>query len=329
MKKAIITITILIPVIAGLAYVFFVYKDYTQQTDLLIETQRQELEDTKTQVELLASEARNYKKQQEAMQKTISTKVSVESINISAIELYNYQSAVVKISCKDAQGSGTLWYSPSYGYGVLTNDHVMSMPQIRESGLLPQKRFCGLTVTGSDSTVALGTYWINFDNQRDWNDYTDTSFASIEFDADMKKAIESLDPTFHQTPISELNYGLASMKYCSNNIKTGSPVSIIGYPSFSQKRVQVPDRDIYVNESARTITNGVISARDTSGMSPYGNLPYSNYYVSAKIDSGNSGGIAISKDEKGLCVLGLPTWLNVGSYDTQGLVQNINNIMSK
>ena len=48
-------------------------------------------------------------------------------------------------------------------------------------------------------------------------------------------------------------------------------------------------------------------------------------YVSAKIDSGNSGGIAFSKDSRGLCVLGIPTWLTVGNYETQGLIQNIHN----
>jgi len=64
---------------------------------------------------------------------------------------------------------------------------------------------------------------------------------------------------------------------------------------------------------------------------PYwGELPYQNYFVSAKIDSGNSGGIAISKTTSGnLCLLGVPTWVSVGNYETQGLVQNINNIFSK
>src|SRR3989338_2923702 len=79
------------------------------------------------------------------------------------------------------------------------------------------------------------------------------------------------------------------------------------------------------NKNFRTITNGIISAHDTSVTGIFGDLPYVNYFVSAKIDSGNSGGIAFSKDSRGLCVLGIPTWLTVGNYETQGLIQNIHN----
>ena len=76
------------------------------------------------------------------------------------------------------------------------------------------------------------------------------------------------------------------------------------------------------------MSNGIISGYD-SIVKDTQKLPYSNYFVSAKIDSGNSGGIALSKNEKGLCVLGVPTWLTVGNYETQGLVQNIHNIYYK
>jgi hypothetical protein len=56
-------------------------------------------------------------------------------------------------------------------------------------------------------------------------------------------------------------------------------------------------------------------------------LKYQNFFVSAKIDSGNSGGIALAKDGQGVCTLGLPTWLTVGNYETQGLIQNIMNLL--
>ena len=39
--------------------------------------------------------------------------------------------------------------------------------------------------------------------------------------------------------------------------------------------------------------------------------------------------VAIAKDGNGLCVLGIPTWLTVGNYETQGLVQNIRNVIPK
>jgi len=95
-----------------------------------------------------------------------------------------------------------------------------------------------------------------------------------------------------------------------------SPVAVVGFPTFTNKGVF----------ATRTTTNGVISAHDFTAL--VDNLPYSNYYVSAKIDTGNSGGIAFSKNNNALCLLGIPTWLSVGNYETQGVIQNIHNIMS-
>ena len=72
-------------------------------------------------------------------------------------------------------------------------------------------------------------------------------------------------------------------------------------------------------------TNGTISGYDSSPQND--GLPYSNYYISATIDSGNSGGIAFSKDKNGLCLLGIPTWITTtGNYSNEGIVQNIDNI---
>lgn len=119
--------------------------------------------------------------------------------------------------------------------------------------------------------------------------------------------------------LDQLNYKISSLRDCPSNTAQGSPVTIIGFPLFAA----LPDS---TNGSiiARTVTNGVISGYD-NGIS---GLPYSNYFVSATIDSGNSGGIALSKDANGLCLLGIPTWITMtGKYSNEGIVQNINNIM--
>jgi hypothetical protein len=96
----------------------------------------------------------------------------------------------------------------------------------------------------------------------------------------------------------------------------------MGFPSYAKRDATVNIEGIgTVNVIYRTTTNGIISGYDSS-------LPgNANYFVSAKIDNGNSGGIALAKDASGLCVLGLPTWLTVGNYETQGLVQNITNVL--
>ena len=70
------------------------------------------------------------------------------------------------------------------------------------------------------------------------------------------------------------------------------------------------------------VSNGVIS-----GFAPAAaGLPNTDYFVSAKIDSGNSGGIAFSKDRDGLCILGIPTWVSQGNFENAGLIQNMSNI---
>lgn len=57
-------------------------------------------------------------------------------------------------------------------------------------------------------------------------------------------------------------------------------------------------------------------------------MPYVNYYTSAKVDAGNSGGIAMMEDDNHkLCILGVPTWISVGEYETEGIIQNIHNII--
>ena len=109
------------------------------------------------------------------------------------------------------------------------------------------------------------------------------------------------------------------------DIAVGSPVIVIGYPAFGKQQVQVEGYNSSI--SSRQVTEGIVSGHDTSVESPIGNLPYSNYYVSAKIDSGNSGGIALSKDSNGLCLLGVATWLSLGNFETQGVVQNMRNVM--
>jgi len=86
--------------------------------------------------------------------------------------------------------------------------------------------------------------------------------------------------------------------------------------------------NIKINERHRIATDGIISGYTTTVNSKYigGIMPYPNYFTSAKIDSGNSGGIALSKDGNGLCILGVTTWLSVGNWEIQGIIQNIHNV---
>ena len=118
------------------------------------------------------------------------------------------------------------------------------------------------------------------------------------------------------------------MQTCPEEIPLNSPVVIIGFPAFTTKYSTETSKKTGWGDTSRTVTNGVISAYDTD-VQINEKLPYRNYFVSAKMDSGNSGGVALSKVDNKLCLLGLPTWVNTGNYDNQGLVQSMGNVLFK
>ena len=80
------------------------------------------------------------------------------------------------------------------------------------------------------------------------------------------------------------------MKFCSSVPDIGDEVVILGYPAIGAS-------------SGITATDGIISGYD------------GDYYVtSAKVNSGNSGGIAV--DLKNDCNLGIPTLVDAGSLES-------------
>ena len=162
-----------------------------------------------------------------------------------------------------------------------------------------------------------GMYNLDTDNIREWNQYADLNILPLA---------DKVVPSWES--LADLNYSIGDLKRCPNQMTQGSPVIVIGYPVSGRKSVTIQQYGSRF-EWNRIVTNGIISGYDSSVTQPIfgGNLPYSNYFVSNQIDSGNSGGIAISKDSDGLCLLGIPTWVNVGNYANQGIVQNINNIL--
>ena len=105
----------------------------------------------------------------------------------------------------------------------------------------------------------------------------------------------------------------------------GSQVVILGYPVFAQVKLSSAGGSLIT--SSPTVTEGLIS-----GYSPTSQalgLPYFDYYTSAKIDSGNSGGIALMEENGQICGLGLPTWLSTGNYENIGIVHNFHNVTAQ
>lgn len=128
----------------------------------------------------------------------------------------------------------------------------------------------------------------------DWNNETDVAALKI-IDGD------------------NLDYSLSNTKRCATKLPLASKVYVIGFPSYSKGKNGF---------NSLTVTTGIISSYKNNN----DKIPYSDYYIDAKIDSGNSGGLAFAEIDGELCTLGIPTAVSIGNYENQGIVQNINNV---
>jgi hypothetical protein len=238
----------------------------------------------------------------------LSKKVQAESLKpkdivITSNDIAPYTTGIVQVICKTKEGissgSGTLWNFKDVPYAIVTNRHVIK-----------DAASCVTAITNSANTN-VGVFAIK-DTVYSFNNTTDSAVLEIG------KALSS-----STLPLSQYNYKASQLPLCTSPTAVGIPIVIVGYPVYAKRDAAIDLAGIgQINVIYRTVTNGIISGYDSSlgGTDP-------NYFVSAKIDSGNSGGLSIAKDTKGLCMLGIPTWLTVGNYETQGLVQNIVNIL--
>ncbi len=228
---------------------------------------------------------------------------------INTEDISKYLTGVVQVICDNGtnelvSGSGSLWSFKEIKNAVLTNYHVVK-----------GATKCVISITDA-SNQKTGVFALEG--------------AVYTFNKDADSAILAISTTSlsdKNAKIANYNFSLPALRKCPVNTSIGSPVVIIGFPMYAKRDSIVNIESIgNVNAVYRTATNGIISGYDTS-MKQNSALNKENFFISAKIDSGNSGGIALSKDDKGMCVLGLPTWLSVGNYENQGLIQNISNII--
>jgi len=319
-QNGFIQIPIIIAIVIGLLAVggvgYFSVRQYQNYQTKQIEKEKvaQEVQQQKDlEVEKLKQEVEALKnKKPETITQTITKEVPAQNAEITVAEINKYITGVVKISCGNTSGSGTLAKSGASKYLVLTNYHVVKN--------LSANTPC-LVVVEDTSGNGLGVFMTG-STISSWNNSTDVALLDLKI---WDKA-PNLGEGYTATPIDNLNYNISSLQNCPETMPVGSPVAIVGYPAFSEQELTVGGSSLGVKLS-RIVSNGIISGYVTTDL--HSGLPYKNYFISAKIDSGNSGGIAFSKNENGLCQLGIPTWLTVGNYETQGIVQNIRNVTMK
>lgn len=99
------------------------------------------------------------------------------------------------------------------------------------------------------------------------------------------------------------NTARKNLSICQQPAETGDDVIILGYPSYAGS---------FTNPTA---TQGIISGY----AEPY-------YTTSAKIEEGNSGGVAILPEKN--CYIGIPSAVKLGAYENLGRILNANKVFN-
>ena len=127
-------------------------------------------------------------------------------------------------------------------------------------------------------------YTTTFENDKVSTDGSDWGLININ------------DPDSHLKELVNTDFN-----YCTTEASIGDSVVILGYPSYG------------TGYSNITATEGIISGYDGQ-----------YYTTSAKIEHGNSGGLAIK--EKDNCYLGIPTAVVTGGFESLGRILDVKNI---
>ncbi len=202
-------------------------------------------------------------------------------------------SSVVNIMCEARDGdvyggSGTIITTEGI---IITNSHII--PQDEEN-LLILEEGCLVILPDRLSGQPKEVYWGQPIVIPELSDRYDLAYIEIyDVYKDGTGKFYGLYPkTFPSIFAEAENYDKACLS--SSNIKLGDMVRIYGYPLTS-------------GGLNLTITDGVISSLLEDG----------SILTSAKVDEGNSGGIAV--DQNG-CMIGIPSAITEGTYQNLGVI---------
>lgn len=262
---------------------------------------------TETELEALRKEVNELKQQTKNNQITPKPQVTpVVSQEISSAEIQPYLDTVGVLTCWDSE------LNIQHGTGVLlrlgeliTNWHVV---EGMKTCLFVNDKFINPKYQISGSTYRPGAYILDLSKVQRPNvslDFVVAAFArneNIRPDAPFDEYLE----------VNQLNYKVGTMRKCSQKVQIGTHIAILGYPASS----------IAIEEWAppESVTTGIISGYASAYQS-------NNYLVSAKVDHGNSGGLALGKESGKVCLLGIPTWVVTGQVESAGVVQNIHYLL--
>ncbi|MFA6198287.1 MAG: hypothetical protein WC734_04000 [Patescibacteria group bacterium] len=255
-------------------------------------------------------------------------------------EIKTISKSVVTLNCADYQPGDLL---PSYsvrGSGIYMNfPWSEKMRPVNDTDVNDKNRIYTPTNQGeaisaviSNAHVAQTYSYNNQTSGKCWIEFPDIDgYQSIrELLKDNDLAIESFLGNWHRQYNDSFDYSILGLyirrqqiveplknrilpnySIC-NQVQPGKKVYIFGYPAaaFNVKTTVLGVSNIIVTE-------GIISGKSED-----------NYFTTAKIDAGNSGGLAISKIDNSICIVGIPTWVAEGEYENLGVIQPMAKILS-
>lgn len=214
---------------------------------------------------------------------TYVTQQATEEVNIASI-VEQWENRVAEVTCEweysngmvyaRAKGSAAILYTTSIGAIALTNRHVITDNAVNGTEY-PATR-CLIKIYGVGEKMIDGTIYGTLRSPTNGDDW-----AQIELG---KGQASSLDT--YLANLSSTTYDVCT------DVNVGDKLIIMGFPAIG-------------TQGGITVTEGIVSGIEDNG----------KYYVtSAKIERGNSGGVAVLL--KGNCYLGIPTWASSGSVES-------------
>lgn len=211
------------------------------------------------------------------------------------ISLQDIKRSVVNIYCENTLsgeiegGSGTMMTTDGY---VLTAAHIF--PQDEDTVFVDTEQGCLVTIPDIATGATDEMYWAEPIILQGISDLYDIAFMEItsEFvdeDGIAQGTFPQKFDSFWDSPTYD--------SVCTDDqldINLGDKVRVLGYPTTS-------------GGLSLTITEGIISALDDDG----------RLLTTAKIDSGNSGGIAVADNG---CIIGMPIAVRHGDYQNLGQI---------
>jgi len=262
-------------------------------------------------------------KSNNTINKSLSTQFEISDFSDGAVSLTCVSKNLDSIS----SGTGFLISFSSWEKAIFTNQHIFEWME-----------YCIFAVYTSLSKE-VWTWLIfrfNLTEYYSYNNFSDFWYFYLTEDIMSKGRYWEENGIPKNTKlIDTLNYKISNLTICPKDMKVGTKVYIIGYPKFwvTETQSNLPGYGpVTVKSNEKIITDGIISGKynKTSDVVAFeSTYPYNNYYVSNKMDSGNSGWPALAVYNNTYCLLGISTWVNKGNFDNQGIVQNMNNIYYK